>query len=245
MIWVKPTAPGYGWARLIGKGGPSTFRNFGLWLTYNNPNNTFFQMTTPTGSINVQYYNNPPYNSWTHIAGVYTLRALELYFNGTLVASSAFSRVADTTFCPLTIGHAKDYPSGHIPFTGYLDGAVLFNTALDNVTIQQVMDSTQPSLAFSSFSAQDTGLLESTVYLSSGTARLQAVSDNKMTYLTNSTWIDFSCKLDSTLNTSFYSYDVCSTSHEYVGRFREFNYKSNDDLLAADAYMVSSTIQIF
>jgi hypothetical protein len=66
-----------------------------------------------------------PTGVWTHVAGTYNGSVLQLYLNGSLVASKAYSTPINNVTAPLRIGSG----SGDYPWIGIIDDVRVWNTA--------------------------------------------------------------------------------------------------------------------
>ncbi len=70
----------------------------------------------------------PAVGSWHHIAGVYDGAALQLYVDGTLVATAGDNRAANAKQSPLRLGYG--YPGGEGGLRGTLDEVAIYEKAL-------------------------------------------------------------------------------------------------------------------
>lgn len=88
----------------------------------------------------------PAVGTWTHVAGVFSGRRLELYVNGSLAAVETFppARLNQTTD-PLVI--SKRYPDARYHFDGGLDEVRVYTAVLDATAIRAAMDATRPCAA--------------------------------------------------------------------------------------------------
>lgn len=76
-------------------------------------------------------------NEWTHIAGVYDGSTIAIYINGVMEASQDKTGVIDESEGNLYIG--KSTPGVNEPFTGIIDEVVVWDGALTESEIQELM----------------------------------------------------------------------------------------------------------
>jgi hypothetical protein len=77
---------------------------------------------------------------WNHFAGTYDGASMKLHLNGELVAQESIHQIPRSTNDALTIG----YSGFHQFFNGNLEGALVFNKALDHEQVRLCMEETQP-----------------------------------------------------------------------------------------------------
>jgi hypothetical protein len=83
-----------------------------------------------------------PYGPWYHLAGVYNGSTVQLYVNGVLESSAAFSGPILQTSQPLCIGR---YGTVGEALNGLIDDLRLYNRALSATEIQMLFNATPPA----------------------------------------------------------------------------------------------------
>ena len=128
--WVNPTAIG-GWRDVIYKGTDDVYYLEGSSSFSGSPPATGIGPGAMGGSTGL------PLNTWSHIAGTYDGARLQLYVNGTQVASQPHTGSISTSTGPLTIGGDALYGQY---FAGRIDEVRVYNTALTQAQIQADMN---------------------------------------------------------------------------------------------------------
>ena len=80
----------------------------------------------------------PEDGTWYHVAAVYTGKEAQVYVDGVLSATRAFSAEIADTNAPVVIG--TNYPNGIQPVDGLIDEAAIFSIALEEEDINAIMD---------------------------------------------------------------------------------------------------------
>ena len=150
--WINPASLHFdpAWSAVIAKSDVPTYgvngRNYGLWIGYE-------------GSIGLEYWTSShinqlqsasgliPVGTFSHVTGVIDPAAgrMEIYCNGTLVASRIISDPLQVNDVPLTIG-ASD-PGFNFCFDGQIDEPTVYNRGLTAAEILSRYQSVASTLA--------------------------------------------------------------------------------------------------
>ncbi len=76
-------------------------------------------------------------DSWHHLAGTYDMKSVKSYVDGKVEADAPFDGKPDANTGPLTIGACTGMP---YPVNGIIDEVALFNTALSEDDIKNIMN---------------------------------------------------------------------------------------------------------
>jgi len=123
-IWINPVNPGAGHYQ-------------GLIQAW--PNQGEFQIDT-NGAVGVHpvYGGSLEANEWSHVAALVDNNNVQVYINGEEVISGAVGAV---TFVQIGIGDLYEVPPGfNYKFTGIVDEVAIFNKAIAESEIQDIMN---------------------------------------------------------------------------------------------------------
>ncbi len=127
--WVNPSQVGGTWRDAIYKGDDNYF------LEASSPNGSAPAAGMIAGGSSAHAYDTSALaaNAWSYIAETYDGSTLQLYVNGTQVASTAHPGAIATSTSPLQIGGDSLYGQY---FAGLIDNVRIYNTALSAAQIQ-------------------------------------------------------------------------------------------------------------
>ena len=131
--WVSPTTVNSAWRDVIYKGDDNYF----LEATTSSGGKP--SVGTTIGGVNANLYGPSvlPRNTWTHLASTYDGATVQLYVNGTMVASRAQTGPLVTSTNPLQIGGDSIYGQ---TFQGKIDEVRIYNRALSAAEIKSDMN---------------------------------------------------------------------------------------------------------
>jgi len=142
--WVYPRSGGDGGvASIINKPNAFVLRMDAAGSGRSN----FRVYNTLSQSVNIYSISGSvPYNTWTHIVGVYNSTNLKIYINGVVDSASAqlTGKVRDSTD-DLYIGNSN---LGSATFDGLIDEIILFNKTLSDSEIQDLYQRKNPILNY-------------------------------------------------------------------------------------------------
>ena len=119
--WVYADARMSSFAGIVAKTTSGSWTDGYALARFSDGTINFFVNNYQSGSVGVAL----PTGVWTHVAGVYNGSALQLYLNGSLVASKAYSTPISNTTAPLRIGSA----AGEYNWIGTIDDVRVWNIA--------------------------------------------------------------------------------------------------------------------
>jgi PKD repeat protein len=144
VAWVRlEAAPASADYRVISKSGPSGYRGWDLKAERGGTNGSYWSVgvaTSSTSAVGTGDYGGPvAQGTWYHLAGVYVPGTeLRMYVNGVLVKTNS-TGIPATMYVPSReprIGARSD----GLFFNGKLDDVAIFDTALSQDDIQDIMN---------------------------------------------------------------------------------------------------------
>lgn len=134
--WIYRIGNSSAWERIISKSDNS---NYDYWMQVNGSTDALQCgfIDTESTSRYIDCSTAIPLNTWTHVAMTYDGSTLNVYYNGQLEGSLTISADVRQTTRPVRLGRLREYYN----FTGRLDEVRIWNTALDQITIQDWLDS--------------------------------------------------------------------------------------------------------
>ena len=136
--WIRPTASQSGWRTILQRETDAYF------LNASNSTGPLRPSGGGTFGGNTQFLSGPtasPVNAWTHVALTYDGATLQLFVNGTQVASRATTGAIQATDNPLWIGGNNPYGEY---FQGLIDEVRVYDRALTQADIQADMNAPVP-----------------------------------------------------------------------------------------------------
>jgi hypothetical protein len=128
-VVFRPTNTRGDWVRLIGTGGNSGNRTYGLW--YNSPGNYLLYQRYGAGDPSIVIVQPLTINQYYHFAATTFGSSHVLYLNGTVIGTATASGPWPASGENVTIGYA----GFHSTMIGYIDVAKLYNRALTSTEI--------------------------------------------------------------------------------------------------------------
>lgn len=145
MAWVRwGIAPGDGddWATLVTSNEAADTGQF--WLQHNSGNTAYeFAVQTDSGRTFIQSSIAPVQGQWQHVTGVYDGSELRIYVDGTLAGTTTQSGVIRAFNAGTELNIGRWQPAGRF-FEGDLDEVRIYDTALSDAEIMDLMETTRP-----------------------------------------------------------------------------------------------------